>query len=138
LKGLLIIFTFFIQLWAFNASGQTKYNVCDSIYHFAEKMPHFIDEERGLMHYMNEEIFSILSDCYSRDSILTTSMNLTLTIDNVGQVIDVKFNRIQASESCKKEIRNKMLDMKGWTAGNQDGVPVCCEYILPIGCIYWK
>ncbi len=39
---------------------------------------------------------------------------------------------------CKCKMEKKMLAMKVWTPGKQDGKPVCVAYMLPVRCIMWN
>ncbi len=90
------------------------------------------------MSYLNDELIPILSDCAKRDRSLVTSMYLTLTINQKGNVIDVDFRRIDASEACKNELSKNLLSMNGWTPGKVSGEYVCTEYHWPISCILWE
>lgn len=101
-------------------------------------MPQYDKGAEGLKDYLIKELTPILSDCYKRDSILTASMYLILTIDRQGEVVDIYFTRIQATEKCKEELRQKIMTMKGWSSGQKGGQPVCCHYLWSIGCIKWE
>ncbi len=118
-------------------NGQTD-NDCDTVYDMVETMPQYENDVRGLMDYMMEDLTPLLFECYKRDSLLTASIYMTLTIDKKGHVIHVEFNRVKATEQCKNELRQKIMTMTGWTPGKQDGIPVCSKYVWPISCINWK
>lgn len=101
-------------------------------------MPVYKNDTKGLADYLNNELIPILSDCYKKDSLLTASIYLTLTINQKGHVIDVKFERINASELCKDKLREKIMSMPEWTAGYIGGKAICCRYLWPISCIKWE
>ena len=65
-------------------------------------------------------------------------MYLTMTIDKTGIVIDVEFVRINATDQCKKDLKQKIMTMTSWTPGMKVGKPVCCKYSWPISCIMWQ
>jgi len=138
MKQLTTILTLFAWLTGLSVSGQAVNNSCDSIYDFVEIMPHYDKGADGLMEYLKTDLAPVLSTCFQRDSILTASIHVTLAINEQGKVIDVDFLRIQATEKCQEELRQKMMDMSGWTPGKQWGLPVCCNYSWPIRCINWK
>jgi hypothetical protein len=138
MKRLKTILTLLIFATGFSSFGQSVNNECDTIYDFAETLPQYENDVKGLMDYLMTDLAPILSDCYKRDDILTASIYLTLTIDKEGKVIDVEFKRIQASEKCKEELKEKLLNMTCWTPGKQGDVSVCCKYQWPISCINWK
>lgn len=122
----------------FSTFAQSANNKCDTIYDFAETLPQYENDNKGLMEYLMSNLVPILSNAYSRDGILTTSIYLTLTIDAAGKVIDVEFNRIQGSEKCKEELRENLLKMTGWSPGIHGDIAVCSKYQWPISCIHWK
>jgi hypothetical protein len=122
----------------FYTFGQSVDNECDTIYDFVETLPQYENDVKGLMDYLMTDLAPILSNCYKRDDILSTSIYLILTIDKKGKVIDVEFKRIQASEKCKEELKEKLLHMNGWTPGKHENVAVCCKYQWPISCINWE
>ncbi|MEZ4911206.1 MAG: hypothetical protein R2774_10135 [Saprospiraceae bacterium] len=138
MKELKIVLTLFIFATGYSSYGQSVNNECDTIYDFAETLPKYENDIKGLMDYLMADLAPILSDCYKRDDILTASIYLTLTIDKEGKVIDVEFKRIQASEKCKEELKEKLLTMTGWTPGKQGDLAICCKYQWPISCVNWK
>ncbi|MBO0593998.1 hypothetical protein I2486_21570 [Cellulophaga sp. E16_2] len=137
MKGLTSILTLLGLAMSFLVNGQTANCYCDTIFDLVEIKPQYENDVKGLMKYFISDITPIISNCINRDSTLIASMNLTLTIDKKGQVIDVGFPRIQATEMCKKEITNKILNMDGWTSGQMNGITVCSKYVWPIS-INWK
>lgn len=138
LRQLNIILTIICYLITFAICGQTNNADCDSIYDFVEIMPKYDNEAIGLMNYLSKDLSPILSDCIKRDSVITASMYLTLTIDKQGHVIDVEYKRIEATDQCKEELRKKIMTMTGWTPGQHNGQPVCCRYTWPVSCIKWN
>ncbi len=138
MKGFKTVLTLVVSTLGFSALGQSTDSKCDTIYDYAETLPHYENDIKGLMDYLMTDLAPILSDCYKRDGILTASIYLTMTIDTEGKVIDVEFRRIQASDKCKEELREKLLSMTSWTSGKQGNTPVCCKYQWPISCINWK
>jgi hypothetical protein len=131
------ILTIFCVLTGSELFGQTN-NSCDTIYDFVEKMPQYKNDVNGLADYFLKELTPILSDCYKRESILTSSMYLTLTIDQKGRVVDIDFLRIQATDNCKNELIQKIRTMSGWSPGIHNGEPVCCHFNWPVSCIKWE
>jgi len=137
MKGQIIILTLLGFVTGLSLNAQSVNNQCDTIFDFVETMPKYEDDVKGLMDFVISDLSPILSACYKRDSILTSSISLTLTIDSQGKVIDVEFQRIQASEECKKELRQKLFSMTGWISGKQNEIPICSKYAWPMN-INWK
>lgn len=138
MKRLKTLLTLLILTMALNSYSQTVNCACDSIYDFAETLPQYQNGVKGLSEFLMTDIAPILSDCYRKDNVLTTSIYLTLTINKEGKVINVDFNKILASEKCKEELREKIITMTSWTPAKQGNIAVCSKYQLPIGCILWK
>jgi len=134
--------TIFLTLMVFTTGspifGQSVNRQCDTIFAVAEIMPQYQTGLKGLMDYLMTDLAPILSNCCERDSILITSIYLTLTIDNYGEVTDVDFKRIQATEKCKKELKENLMNMTGWIPGKQGDISVCCKYFWPVRCIKWE
>ncbi len=138
MKRLQTLLTLLIFTTGFSLFGQSAHNDCDTIYDFATTLPHYQNDGKGLMDYLMTDLASILSDCYTRDNIITASIYLILTIDKKGKVIDVEFKRIHATDKCKEELKEKLLTMTGWTPGKQGNKVVCSKYLWPIRCINWN
>ncbi len=134
MKHLILIVGFLISVTCF---GQVDSD-CDSVYNFVDKMPEYENGFSGLSDYLHKELIPILANCIERDSSLIASMYLTLTINKDGNVVDVVFNRINATDQCKSDLKDKMLTMPQWTPGKLEGKPVCCKFPWPISCIMWQ
>lgn len=130
---ILIILALFIGLVSF---GQI--NKCDTIYDFAEQMPQYINDSRGLMDFFNKELIPIISDCMKRDSSLIASLQIVLTIDIYGQVINATFPKPELTDLCKSNLKKKLITMKGWKPGQMSGMKVCTHFYWPISCIKWE
>src|SRR5690606_40596459 len=105
-----VILIHYILMISVESFGQID-NECDTIYSFVDSMPNYTDGIAGLMDYLNKELIPILTDCNQRDSTLIASMYLNLTIDKKGNVIDIDFIRINASDQCKNDLKKKILTM---------------------------
>lgn len=138
MKRLQTLLTFLIFAAGFFSFSQSVHNDCDTIYDFAESLPQYQNDGKGLMDYLMTDLAPILSDSYTRDNIITASIYLILTIDKKGKVIDVEFKKIHATEKCKEKLKEKLLTMTGWTPGKQGNKAVCSKYKWAIRCINWK
>jgi hypothetical protein len=127
----------FLQNGMEPASVQSS-NVCDTIYHFAEKMAQYPDGEAGLSQYFRKEIAPILSNCIKRDEQIIASLYLLLTIDKKGNVVDAVVKRPQLTAECDEELRKKLLTMNGWIPAQLNKEAVCSYFLFPVGCILWK
>ena len=134
MKHILLIIGFLISI---PSLGQVD-SGCDSVYNFVDTMPEYESGINGLSDYLHNDLIPILAKCIERDSSLIASMYLTMTIDKKGNVIDVVFNRISATEKCKNDLKKKILTMPSWTPGKLNGKNVCCKYSWPISCIMWQ
>jgi len=101
-------------------------------------MPHFINEFKGLPDYLTNELVPVIAECINRDEELITSLYIILTIDCNGKVIDATFPKHNLTSLCKDDLKQKLLTMDGWTAGQQNGFPVCSKFSWPIGCLKWE
>lgn len=108
---------------------------CDSIYSLVDVEASY--DSGNILEYVNDNLIPILIDCYKRDGIPTTSMAMVLTIDNKGTVIAVVFLNDFATPLCKKELRDEILKMNGWSPGQKNGQAVCTKIVWPIQCIKW-
>jgi hypothetical protein len=135
MKTLLTILFFLTILTSW---GQTTHS-CETIYDFPQTLPQYTNNTtKGLMAYLSKKLVPILSGCIKQDREVVTSMHIKLTIDKAGKVIAVDFPRLQASEYCKEKLRNEILTMTGWTAGQMDGKNVCSKFYWPISCLKWE
>ncbi len=107
---LMILFTILTSVTVY---GQSSSHECDSIYEFAENMPVYENGIRGLVKYLQSDLMPILVDCNRRDEVITFSIYFSLIINDQRKVVDVEFQRIQASDQCKEELRGKFLTMNG-------------------------
>ena len=122
---------------SFVVAGQSIPN-CDSIYSSTERLPKYPDGNIGLHKYLDNDIIPVLTECYSRDSILVTRIHMKLTIDKIGNVAEVDILKMHASDWCVEKVKNKLLTMTGWQPAVINGEKVCCEFYWPINCIVWK
>jgi len=117
--------------------GQTT-NKCDTIYDFVEIMPQYDKGDQGVIKYIMNELSPVISDCMKRDDSVIASLQIILTIDKTGNVVDATFPKPNATEQCKADMKRKLMTMTGWTAGLSNGQPVCCHRSIPIRCLKWS
>lgn len=122
----------------FGGYAQSGNNGCDTVYDLVETLPQYPGEIDGLMNYLNDELVPVISNCIERDSILTSSLRIILSVNTEGSVFAVDLTRVNATDECKRELREKILTMRGWTAGQKDGKPVCSQFHWPISCLKWE
>lgn len=115
-----------------------QFEKCDTIFNYAEVMPKYINDLKGLSDYFLKELVPIIEGCIKRDKEIIESLQIKLTIDVNGKVIDAIFPKNNLNSQCKEELKKKLLTMTGWTPGRKDGRPVCCNFIWPINCIKWE
>lgn len=132
LRRQIVILKMIVLMTGLAAYGQTETNECDTIYEFAETMPKYGQEDSELMEYFNKNVVTVLSDCYEREAILISRIYAILTISREGNVIDVEFKKLHATEECREFLKEKILKMKGWTSAKQGNRKVCCRFKLPI------
>ena len=116
----------------------TSLGQCDSIYDNPQTPSKYTSDTKGLMDYLNKTLVPILGDCMKEDGGIIASLYMKLTIDKSGKVIEVEFIRLQASEKCKNKLREKILTMKGWSAGQMNEKNVCSKINWPISCLKWQ
>ena len=109
---------------------------CNKIYRNPDNVAEFSLGEQSLMEYISKELFPIVGNCMARDKTEISSLRMTLTIDQNGQLIDVTVDKPYMSKTCKSELKRKMLTMKGWKPGTLKGKSVCSYYPFVIGCFY--
>lgn len=131
-----------IPLWLLMTTGalmgQEDCGRCDTVYRLTSGMPEYNEGMLGLMNYLDNHLIPILSGCIVRDSIVTSSMRMVLSIDHDGNVFDVDFRGTAASKECKEELRENILTMAGWKPGIKDGQEVCASVVWPIACLLWE
>ena len=130
------ILTFILLLTVTKSYGQT--NGCDTIYNNPETMAQYKNDFKGLSDYLTNELVPIIADCIKRDTEIIASLHIILTIDSNGKVVDATFPKHNLTLLCKDELKKKLLTMNGWTAGQNDGRPVCSKFIWPISCLKWE
>ena len=113
-------------------------SICDTIYDFADQMPQFKKDHNDQFDFVSNELAPIISQCMKRDSSLIASLRTIFTIDKQGNVVNVHFEQPALSTQCRKELTTKILSMKGWTPGSQNGKPVCAQAYWPISCLNWQ
>ena len=136
MKQAIYILAFFLLTDAI-VFGQTT-NKCDTIYDFVETMPQYDKGDSGVMKYIMKELSPLIGDCMKRDNSVIASLQIILTIDKTGNVIDATFPKPNATEQCKADMKRKLMTMTGWIPGLKNGQPVCCHLSIPIGCLKWQ
>ena len=137
MKTKIKILPFIIFLTCTTIFGQTN-DICDTIFDHVDKLPKFNNDNLDLSNYIINELAPIVSNCMKRDGNLIASLSIILTINSQGKVIDATFSRPKLTDQCKNELRNKLLTMTGWTAGQLNDRNVCFYYHLPISCFQWQ
>ena len=130
------ILTIIFLLTVTKSYGQN--NGCDTVYSYVEVMPKYDNDIKGLSDYLMKELVPIIGDCIKRDTEIISSLYIILTIDSNGIVIDATFPKHNLTLLCKDDLKAKLLTMKGWTAGQKDGQPLCCKFNWPISCLNWE
>ena len=81
------------------------------------------------------ELVPTFNECIHNSNEIISSLHIVLTIDKKGKLIDVEFRKSELASTCKEELKNKILTMKGWDPGKVNGQNVCSKFIWPIGCL---
>ena len=136
MKGIFSPLSLVILLASSQTFGQIT-SKCSTVYDMVEKMPTYDNGANGLINYLNRDLLPIVGDCMKRDGLIA-SLHIVLTIDEEGKVIDATFPRQDLTDQCKNDLRNKLLTMTGWTAGQLDGRNVCTHFHWPISCLKWE
>ncbi len=111
---------------------------CDTIYNTTETMPHYKNETKGLFDYITQELSPVLAECMKHDNNIVSSLQIILTIDRNGKVIDVDFPQNNLSSYCKNKSKEKLMTMQGWTPGYIKGQAICNKFNWPIKCLKWE
>lgn len=99
----------------------------------SDKKVEFKDGDRTLFQFMDTVMFPVILNCIQRDRIKITSLHIRLTVDCKGDVIDATFQEENLSQNCRKEMKDKLLTLKGWNPAMQNGKAVSGYYEIPIG-----
>ena len=116
--------------------GQVK-NACDSIYTEVDQSPGFQTGTMGLLDYLNTDLIPIISRNMKEDKVIVDKLYAKVVINRDGNVVDVEFLKLNGSEKCKEELKQKIMAMTGWTPGKMNGKSVCSNYFWVVGCIKW-
>lgn len=108
---LLLMLTMSLFMMEMKAYGQAA--DCDTIYSFPSTAPHYANDKKGLSDYFFQALMPIIANCNQRDDMLISSLNILLTINRNGNVIDASFTRQHLSPICKDELMKKLLTMTG-------------------------
>ena len=111
---------------------------CDSIYTYVETTPKYKNDLKDGSDLFVKEIIPIISDCVERNKEIISRLNIELTIDKNGKVIDVIFSKSKMTKNCEDDLREKILKMEGWTAGTFNNEAICCKVKIPISCLKWQ
>jgi len=109
---------------------------CNKIYRNPDNVAEYSLGQQGLMDYINRELVPLVGNCMSRDKTEISSLTMTLTIDQTGQIIDATVDKPYMSKTCKVELKRKMLTMKGWKPATKKSNPICSYYPFVISCFY--
>lgn len=127
----------FFMLLCINSSFAQTTDECEKVYTIVEEQPEYNKGTPDLMKYIRTEVLSELK-CMGAERTQITSLRIKFVVDKKGNVRDVSFpNEVALTALCKSKMEKKLLAMKGWTPGKQDGKPVCVTYMLPVSCIMW-
>ncbi|SFU65416.1 hypothetical protein SAMN05216480_111124 [Pustulibacterium marinum] len=100
MRRLQTLLTFLIFAAGFPSFGQSVHNDCGTIYDFAATLPQYQNDDKALMDYLITDLDPILSNCYTRDNIISGSIYLILTINKKRKVIDVELKK----NSCNRKV----------------------------------
>lgn len=111
---------------------------CDTIYKYTEVIAQFKNEQISLDKYFDKHIIPILVRSRERDNNIITKLQIVLTINSRGNVVDATFSRAKLSERCKEELKKELLTMEGWQSAIMNNQSVCSTYLWPIHCLKWQ
>lgn len=121
--------------------AQEAYSSCDKVLEFQEvdSLPKYNTGDTGLLKYILNDIAVTLTNCIRRDSMIPASMRFFLTIDKNGQVVDVDFLKIDATDQCKQALKQQFITtMPKWIPAIRAGAAVCCRRPVAINCLKWN
>ena len=126
------------MLLCINSSFTQTIDECEKVYTTVEEQPVYKKGKFDLIKYINTEVLPDLK-YLGAEKTQITSLRIKFVVDKEGNVRDVSFpNEFALTTLCKSKMEKKLLDMKGWIPGKQDGEPVCVAYMLPVRCIMWE
>ncbi|MBL7787533.1 MAG: hypothetical protein JNM36_16630 [Chitinophagales bacterium] len=131
-----ILSTIYVLLTITPIFGQTT--ACDTIHNSPHKMPMYDNDMIGLLQYLSNELMPFIAECRQQDSIMISYLVIVLTIDDKGNVIDATFPKPDLPPTCTARLKQKLLTMQGWTAGEYNGMLVCSKYKWRVSCIRWQ
>lgn len=132
-----ILFILFLKL----NCAYSQADKCDTIYSNPDSLAVFEGGIIGLREFVNNELIPVIQLKCDNEIEKISSLKIRLTINNFGEVIDAKLiqsNSDDLSTDCEKEISSKFLELDGFKAAPNNGIPVCSYYTLPISCIKWN
>lgn len=140
MRGIKIIYLI-VSFILVNKNAFSQAEKCDTIYSNPDSLAVFKSGSLGLIKFVNNELIPVIQLKCDNEIEKISSLKIRLTINNTGEVINAKL--IQSfpedlSTDCEKEICTKFLELNGFKAASNDGLPVCSYYIFPINCIKWN
>lgn len=125
--------------WAFLSTVQgQEYQGCNTLSRSVDKAPAYPGGTVALARYMQKELMPVVNECYVKDSVMITRLEMELMIDQKGQVLEVAFSGVSLPTACRERLRQRLLLMKGWDPARRKGVAVCSYYKWSIACILWQ
>lgn len=123
---------------AFLSVARGQEQGCDTLSRSVDKEPVYPGGTAALARRMQKELMPAVNECYVKDSVMITRLEMELTIDRKGQVQDVTFSGVSLPTACRERLRKRLLLMKGWEPALRKGVAVCSYYKWAIACILWQ
>ena len=111
--------------------------VCDTIY----KTPHqaaFCTNDIDFSKFVINVLPAILDSCENTNEGLITKLNLVLTVNALGNIVEVQERRNALHSGCIKTLQLKLALYKGWHAAKVNNTDICSYINFPISCIKWE
>jgi hypothetical protein len=125
-------------LWLFisaDITAQTR-TVCDTIYKTPQQAAH-CNNDIDFSKFVINALPAILDSCVNANEEIITKLNLVLTINALGNIVEVQEKRNSLQPVCIKGLQQKLALYKGWHAGKVKNTEVCSYVSFPINCIKW-
>lgn len=135
------LFKYIICLSVFlttNTTSKAQTNICSKVYETPEVEAIYKKGQHDLNKYAYNEILPVIDECFAQTGEMVASLNIVITIDKTGKVIDVSFPKSEITPICSELVKKQILTMEGWIAGKKKDKPVCSKYNWRIGCIKWE
>jgi hypothetical protein len=108
------------------AHGQA--NPCETIYLVVDNQPAYEGGMSALFDYATKHLSEIIKQGQIDSNEPTAKLFMMLTIDANGNVIDAELSNHKLSKHYEGLLKEKLLNMTGWTPGTLNGHRVCSKF----------